>query len=70
MAVPLQHQTHCRPRLTDAERDDILLGMRAVLYAMAHEFAQDGTAGPDTCLLAVPARVAPMPVEPVADQDG
>lgn len=65
MAVPLQHQMHSRPTPTVADLHTMLTEMRAVLFALAHEVAQDGTGGPDTCLRAVLARVAPMPV---ADQ--
>lgn len=68
MAVPLQHQLHNRPTPTVAELHAMMMEMRAVLFALAHEIAQDGTGGPDTCLRAVLARVAPMPVQPVVGQ--
>lgn len=64
-------------RLTEVERDAAVLDLqrelrevRAVLFAMAHEVAQTGAGGSDTCLRAVLARVAPMPVEAVVDQAG
>ncbi len=77
MAVPLQHPTSVRPVMMDPELRMLVLELqtemrelRAVLFAMAHGVAQTGAGGPDTCLRAVLARVAPMPVEPVVDQAG
>lgn len=70
MPQPLQHPAPRVPAPTLADLHAMLLEMRAVLFALAHEIAQTGAGGPDTCLRAVLARVAPLPVEPVADQAG
>ncbi len=70
MTVPLQHPAPRGPAPTVADLHAMILEMRAVLFAMAHEVAQTGAGGPDTCLRAVLARVAPLPAEAVADQAG